>query len=104
MELLIAYGGGGVYHQIDGFGGFGEGYDFAEAACAGEDHDDAVEAEGDAAVRGRAVLESVEEEAEALALASSSDMPRERKISAWTSLRWIRMEPEPSSVPLRTMS
>ena len=38
------------------------------------------------------------------ALASSSDMPSERKISACTSLRWIRIEPEPSSVPLSTMS
>ncbi len=63
--MLVADRGGGVDHEVDGLGGLGEGDDFAEAGCAGEDHDDAVEAEGDAAVRGRAVLEGVEEEAEA---------------------------------------
>ena len=64
-ELLVAYGGGGVDHEVDGLGRLGEGDDFAERGCAGEDHHDAVEAEGDAAVRGGAVLECVEEEAEA---------------------------------------
>ena len=64
-ELLVADGGGRVDHEVDGLGGLGEGDDFAEAGGAGEDHDDAVEAEGDAAVWRRAVLERVEEEAEA---------------------------------------
>ncbi len=64
-ELEVADGGGGVDHEVDGLGGLGEGDDFAEGGCAGEDHDDAVEAEGDAAVGRGAVLEGVEEEAEA---------------------------------------
>ena len=64
-ELLVADGGRCVDHEVDGFGGFGEGDDFAEGLGSGEDHDDAVEAEGDAAVRRCAVLERVEEEAEA---------------------------------------
>ncbi len=65
FQLLLGDGGGRVGHEVDGFGGFGEGDDFAQAGRAGEQHDDAVEAEGDAAVRRRAVFERVEEEAEA---------------------------------------
>src|SRR5665213_1088738 len=63
-ELLVGDGCWGIDHEVDGFGGLGEGDDFAERGGAGEDHDDAVEAEGDAAVRGGAVFERVEEEAE----------------------------------------
>ena len=43
-----------------------EGDDLAERRLPGQDHDHAVEAEGDAAVGRRAVLEGLEEEAEAL--------------------------------------
>ncbi len=50
-----------------GGGGFGEGDDFADGFFAGEEHDDAVEAERDAAVRRSAVGQRVEEEAEAAA-------------------------------------
>ena len=60
----VAGRGGGVDHEVDGAGGLGEGDDLAQAGGAGQDHDDAVEAEGDAAVRRRAVLQGVEEEAE----------------------------------------
>ena len=56
--------GGGVDHEVDSAGGLGEGDDLAQAGGAGQDHDDAVQAEGDAAVRWRSVLEGVEEEAE----------------------------------------
>ena len=62
--MAVGDGGGGVDHEVDGLGGFWEGDDFAEAGCAGEEHDDAVEAEGDAAVGRGAVLEGVKEEAE----------------------------------------
>ncbi len=65
-ELGVADRCGGVDHEVDGFGGLGKGDDLAQAGGAGEDHDDAVQAEGDAAVRGGAVFEGVEEEAEAL--------------------------------------
>src|SRR5262249_44216106 len=54
-------------HQILGFGGFGEGDDFADGSFAGEEHDDAVDAEGDAAVRWRAISQCVKEKAEAAA-------------------------------------
>ena len=65
-QLGFADRGGRVDHEVDGFGGLGEGDDFAEAGSAGEDHDQAVEAEGDAAVGRSAVLQGFEEEAEAL--------------------------------------
>ena len=64
-QLRVADWGGGVDHQIDRAGGFGEGNDFAQAFGSGDDHDDAVEAEGDAAVRRRAVFEGFEEKSEA---------------------------------------
>ena len=65
FQLLIGHRGRGVGHKVDGFGGFREGDDFAQAGGAGEEHHDAVEAESDAAVRRGAVFERVEEEAEA---------------------------------------
>ena len=65
-ELLIADGGWGVCHQVDCLCGFWEGNDFAQAGSAGEKHYDAVETEGDTAMRRSAILERIEEEAEAL--------------------------------------
>lgn len=64
-QLLVAYRGWGVDHQVDGFCGFGEGDDFAEAAGSSENHDYAVEAERDASVGRRSILECVKEESEA---------------------------------------
>ena len=64
-QLLLGDRGRRVGHQVDGFGGLGEGDDLAQTGRSGQQHDDAVEAEGDAAVGRRAVLQSVEEEAEA---------------------------------------
>src|SRR5205823_3817700 len=58
-------GGGGVGHEVAGLGGLGEGDYFADAVLAGEEHDDAVYAGGDAAVGRSAVLEGGEEVAEA---------------------------------------
>jgi subtilase family serine protease len=65
LQLLVGDGGGGFGHEVDGLGGFGEGDDLAQAGCAGQQHDDAVQAEGNAAVGRGAVFESFEEEAEA---------------------------------------
>ncbi len=65
-KLEVGDGSGGVDHEVDGLGGLGEGDDFAEAGGAGEDHDDAVEAQGDAAVGWGAVFEGVQEKTEAL--------------------------------------
>ncbi len=58
--------GGGAGHWVGGFLGLGEGDHVADVVAAGEHHDPAVEAQGDAAVGGGAVAEGVEEEAEAL--------------------------------------
>src|SRR6266567_8298021 len=57
----------GLRHQILGGGGFGEGDDFANGFFSGEEHDHAVDAQRDAAMRRCAVSRRVEEEAEAAA-------------------------------------
>jgi hypothetical protein len=54
FQLALAHWSGRVHHQVDGFDRFWEGDDFAQADGAGEDHHDAVGAERDASVRGRA--------------------------------------------------
>ena len=69
----------------------------------GEQRDDAVPAERDAAVRRRAVLEGVEQEAELL-LRLASAMPMRANTRSCTSRRWIRIDPPPISLPLQTMS
>jgi hypothetical protein len=53
-----------------------EGDDVADRLGAGHQRDDAVQAEGDAAVRRRAVLQRVEQEAELDLRSSSSDLQR----------------------------
>ena len=58
---------GRARHQIDGVGRLREGDDFANGGFAGQQRDDPVEPERDAAVRGRAVLERLQEEPEARA-------------------------------------
>ena len=65
-------------HQIGALLRLGEGDDVAQALGAGEQHRQAVHAQGDAAVRRRAELERVEQEAELLR-ASSSEMPERRE-------------------------
>src|ERR1700728_2438872 len=66
FELRFADGAGRVDHEVDGFGGFGKCDDLAQARRAGEDHDDAIKPEGNATMGRRAVLQSFEEESEAL--------------------------------------
>src|SRR5260370_16956392 len=65
-QLLLTHRSGRVDHQVDGFGGLGEGDYLAEARRTSQDHHDAVEAERDAAVRWGAVFEGIEEEPEPL--------------------------------------
>src|SRR4051812_9813101 len=73
-------------HQIDGARRLREGDDLADRRLARQDGDDTVQPEGDAAVRRRAVLERLEEEAEAelrllLGNAEPAENPRlERRV------------------------
>src|SRR5580765_6758238 len=64
-QLLRVHGRRRTGHQIDGAGGLREGDYLANRRLAGQDRDDTVEPERDAAVRRRAVLERFEEESEA---------------------------------------
>jgi hypothetical protein len=82
---------------------FGNAITSRIALGAGHQRDDAVQAEGDAAVRRRAVLQRVEQEAE-LGCASSGEIFSARNTLLCTSSRWIRTEPPPISQPLSTMS
>ena len=66
-ELARQDVGGRFGHQADARGRLRKRDDVAQRGRAGRDGADAVEAEGDAAVRRRAVLERFEEEPEALA-------------------------------------
>src|SRR4051794_11146820 len=52
-------------HQVHGARGLREGDDLADRRLSGENRDDTVQPERDAAVRRRAVLERLEEETEA---------------------------------------
>ena len=63
-ELLEVDFGGAVRHEVGAFVIFGEGDDFADAVFAADEHGDAVEAEGEAAVGRGAEAEGVEEVAE----------------------------------------
>jgi hypothetical protein len=72
-ELFFVEGGGGAAHEVGAGLGFGEGDDVADVGGAAEEHDDAVDAEGEAAVGGGAELEGVEEEAEAALLGLGVD-------------------------------
>ena len=82
---------------------FGKAIDVAQRLGAGEQHREPVHAERDAAVRRRAELERVEQEAELLR-ASSSEMPSALNTRACTSGSWRRIEPPPISKPLSTRS
>ena len=84
--------------------GLREGDHVADRLGAGHQRDEAVEAERDAAVRRRAVLQRVEQEAELRALSSSAPIFSARNTLLCTSSRWIRTEPPPSSQPFSTMS
>lgn len=72
-ELFEVDVGGAVGHEVDGFVVFREGDDFADAVLATGEHGDAVEAEGEAAVRWGAKAEGVEEVGELLLLLFGAD-------------------------------
>src|SRR5690242_14072439 len=67
VELVRVNRAGGVNHQVCRGGRLGEGHQVAYVLDTGERHQKALDACGDSAVRRRAVLQRVEEEAEALA-------------------------------------
>ena len=64
-QLLVVHGGRRVHHQVHGFLRLGEGDDVADAVTAGQQHDEAVGADGEAAVRRRAVFQRADQVAEA---------------------------------------
>src|SRR6266704_5103813 len=61
VELISVHGRRRIGHQILSGGGFREGDDFADGFFASEEHDHAVDAEGDAAVRRCAISQRIEE-------------------------------------------
>ncbi len=65
-ELLALNRGRGIGERAGGLLGLGEGDHVADGAGPGEHHHQAVEAKGNAAVRGRAEFQGAEEEAELL--------------------------------------
>src|SRR5206468_11831979 len=67
LKLLGIDRRGRVAHQIDGAGCFRKGDHFADIRFPRHQCHDAIESQRDSAVRRRAVLERVQEEAEALA-------------------------------------
>src|ERR1700760_90322 len=64
-QLNVVNGCGGPGERVGAAGGFGEGDDLPDVVAPGQDRNDAVDPEGDAAVRGCAGLQSVQEEPEA---------------------------------------
>src|SRR5262249_42349182 len=64
-QLRLADGCRRVHHQVDGLGGLGERDDLAQALGAGQEHGNAVQAQSDASMWRRAVLQRLQEEAEA---------------------------------------
>ena len=65
-DLVVADGRGRAAHEVGRAGRLGEGDHVADGRLPGQDHHDAVEAQGDAAVGRRPVLEGLQEEPEAL--------------------------------------
>src|SRR5439155_10660291 len=64
LELLWDHLRGRLGHQALGLLGFGEGDDVADGVGTAEQHDQAIQAESDAAVRRGAVLKGVQQKAE----------------------------------------
>src|SRR5579872_5071397 len=67
FQLRFTHRGRCVHHQVHGLGSFWEGDDFAQAGGAGEDHHNAIQAERNAAMRRRAILQRLEEKSKACA-------------------------------------
>jgi len=103
LESALVDGGGRTGHEVECACRLGEGDDLADGLLAGEEHDQAVEAVGDAAVGRGAEAQGLEEIAE-LSWVSRSVNPRVLKTRRWTPISWIRIEPPPTSLPLRTRS
>src|SRR5579883_1414906 len=59
-QLFLIDRGGCVHEEVEGALGFGEGDDLTNALLIGAEHDQAIEAQGDSAVRGCAVFKSFE--------------------------------------------
>jgi hypothetical protein len=102
-QLLLVHRRRRLGQQALGALGLGEGDHVADRLGAGHQRDDAVQAEGQAAVRRRAVLQRVEQEAELGLRFFGRDLERVNTLLC-TSARWIRTEPPPISQPLSTMS
>src|SRR5579883_337713 len=66
FQLFFVDGRGRVHEQVNGGLRLGEGDDFANILLVGQQHDQAVDAQGNAAVWGRAVLEGFEHVTELL--------------------------------------
>lgn len=66
LKLTLVYGGRRVHQQVLRVLVLGEGDHLADAALVSQEHDQAINAEGDTTVRGRAVLERFEHVAKLL--------------------------------------
>src|SRR5256712_14012110 len=75
-QLLLVHGRGRVREEVLCALRLGEGDDVADRLGAGHHRDDAVQAEGDAAVRRRAVLQRIEQEPEFLPRLFRADRKR----------------------------
>jgi len=64
-ELEIGHRGRCIHHQIFGGCCFGERNHLAQTVSASKDHHDAIEPKRNAAVRGRAILQSLQKKSEA---------------------------------------
>ena len=81
-----------------------EGDDLADVRLVGQQHDDAVDAGRDAAVRRRAVVEGAAACRRTAAPPPPGCSRRCSNALNMISGRWLRMAPEHSSMPLQTMS
>ena len=75
VELLLGDRRGRVHHQVGARLGLREGHDLADVVDLGVERGPSVEADGDPAVRRRAVLERVEQRAELVAHALDRSGP-----------------------------
>ena len=86
FRALFGDRGRGVRHQVGAARGLGEGDDFADGGFPGQDHHQAIEAQGDSTVRRRAVFERVQEITEAATCLVVREADRS-KTFAWMSRR-----------------
>ena len=75
-QLVLRYGRRRVGHQVDGLCALREGNHLAQAGRSGQQHHNAIQTQRDAAMRRRAVLQRVQEEAEARARLVVADAER----------------------------